>query len=421
VSRSFIIAILTGLLTGILSATLEARELRVCTDCRYNDLSQVVKEAVSGDVVLVEPGHYKVGTLVIDKPITLKGVKGPVLDGQRQAHIIDIQADGVIIEGLILENSGVSDIREFAGIHGDSIKDCQIRNNILRRATYGIYLARTEGCIVEHNVSNGDAKDEILGGNGIHLWNSNNNTIIDNTITGHRDGIYFEFSEHLLVRNNRALSNLRYGLHFMFCHESTIEKNQFFQNSTGVALMYSKRLNLTQNVFRDSLGPSMQGLLLKDIMDSHITQNYITKNTTGILADNSSRNQIEENLFLQNGRAYEVFGNSQRNSFHRNVVLRNTFDVATNTRDNTNNYEGNYWDRYQGFDLDRDGRGDVAYSPVQIFSFWVSKYPELSLLAGSSMLNFLELMEKVFPVLTPATLKDTSPLMMQPTITVPID
>jgi nitrous oxidase accessory protein len=106
-----------------------------------------------------------------------------------------------------------------------------------------------------------------------------------------------------------------------------------------------------------------------------------------------------------------VFGNAQKNTFHGNIFFRNTFDVATNTRDNTNDYDGNYWDRYQGFDLDRDGKGDVPHSPVQIFSFWVSKYPELSLLAGSSMLNFLEIMEKAFPVLTPSTLKDKTPLM----------
>lgn len=178
--------------------------------------------------------------------------------------------------------------------------------------------------------------------------------------------------------------------------------------------MYSRYLELVGNAFNDSQGPSMQGLLLKDITDSVVKRNTLTRNTTGVLADNSSRNRVEENLFVQNGRALEVFGNAQKNTFHGNIFFRNTFDVATNTRDNTNDYDGNYWDRYQGFDLDRDGKGDVPHSPVQIFSFWVSKYPELSLLAGSSMLNFLEIMEKAFPVLTPSTLKDKTPLMRRP-------
>ena len=392
----------------------EGRELRVCAGCEFKTPAEAVSASRDGDTVLIDGGHHRVGTLLIDRPITLRGVNGATLDGESKGHVIDMQADGITIEGLIIENPGVSDMKEFASIHGESVHDCRLRFNVLRNATYGIYLARTERCTIERNVSLGNAKDEVLGGNGIHLWYSSNNTLFGNTVISHRDGIYFEFSENLVVKDNSALENIRYGLHFMFCHRSHIEGNRFYQNATGTALMYSRHLELVGNAFNDSQGPSMQGLLLKDITDSVVKRNTLTRNTTGVLADNSSRNRVEENLFVQNGRALEVFGNAQKNKFHGNIFFRNTFDVATNTRDNTNDYDGNYWDRYQGFDLDRDGRGDVPHSPVQIFSFWVSKYPELSLLAGSSMLNFLEIMEKAFPVLTPSTLKDKTPLMRRP-------
>lgn len=393
---------------------LEARELYVCSDCTFTTPQKAIEAALPGDTVLLKGGRYEVGTLVIDRPLTLRGTDGATLDGNRQGHVIDLQADDITVEGLVIENPGISDLREYAAIHGESINRCRLRYNILRQATYGIYLARSEDCLIERNISLGNAKDEVLGGNGIHLWYSNNNHIIDNALLHHRDGIYFEFSEDLTVKRNFALANIRYGLHFMFCHRSLIEDNAFQQNATGTALMYSRHLQLIGNDFHDSQGPSMQGLLLKDITDSVIERNSLRRNTTGILADNSSRNRIHNNLFYENGMAIEIFGNSQRNTVQGNIFSRNTFDVGTNTRDNTNDYDGNYWDRYQGFDLDRDGRGDVPYSPVQIFSFWVSNYPELSLLAGSSMLHFLEIMEKAFPVLTPSTLKDRAPLMRRP-------
>lgn len=392
----------------------QGRELRVCAGCEFKAPSEAIAASRDGDTVLIDGGLHRVGTLAIDRSITLRGINGATLDGESKGHVIDMLADGITIEGLIIENPGVSDMKEFASIHGESVHDCRLRYNVLRNATYGIYLARSERCTIERNVSLGNAKDEVLGGNGIHLWYSSNNSLVGNTVISHRDGIYFEFSENLVVKDNSALSNIRYGLHFMFCHRSHIEGNRFYQNATGTALMYSRYLELVGNAFNDSQGPSMQGLLLKDITDSVVKRNTLTRNTTGVLADNSSRNAVEENLFVQNGRALEVFGNAQKNTFHGNIFFRNTFDVATNTRDNTNDYDGNYWDRYQGFDLDRDGKGDVPHSPVQIFSFWVSKYPELSLLAGSSMLNFLEIMEKAFPVLTPSTLKDKTPLMRRP-------
>jgi nitrous oxidase accessory protein len=392
----------------------QGRELRVCAGCDLKSPAEAIAVSRNGDTVLIDGGLHRVGTLAVDRSITLRGINGATLDGEGKGHVIDMLADGITIEGLIIENPGVSDMKEFAAIHGESVHDCRLRFNVLRNATYGIYLARSERCLIERNVSLGNAKDEVFGGNGIHLWYSSNNRLFGNTVISHRDGIYFEFSENLEVKDNSALSNIRYGLHFMFCHRSHIEGNRFYQNATGTALMYSRHLELVGNAFNDSQGPSMQGLLLKDITDSVVKRNTLTRNTTGVLADNSSRNRFEDNLFVQNGRALEVFGNAQKNTFHGNIFFRNTFDVATNTRDNTNDYDGNYWDRYQGFDLDRDGKGDVPYSPVQIFSFWVSKYPELSLLAGSSMLNFLEIMEKAFPVLTPSTLKDKTPLMRRP-------
>lgn len=410
--RALLFAVLIFVLPTYISS--HGKEIKVCADCLLKNPTDALKVANSGDTIIIDGGHHVVQNFIIDRSIKLQGKNGAIIDGNRIGHVIDVQANNVVIEGLIIEKSGASDVYEFAGIHAEDVTGCQFKSNVLRDVTYGIYLSKTENCLIEKNVSNGNAKDEILGGNGIHLWSSNNNKLINNTVVHHRDGIYFEFSENLEVNRNQVHFNIRYGLHFMFCDGSDIENNIFENNATGVALMYSKNLYLKNNQFTDSRGPRMQGVLLKDITDSLLEENHIYGNTTGAMLDSSSRNRFERNLFDRNGTAFEVYGNSENNKINGNTFIGNIFDVATNTRENTNNYQNNYWDRYRGFDMNRDGLGDVAYSPVQIFSYWMSKYPELSILAGSSMLNFLEIMEKAFPVLTPTTLKDTSPLMKMP-------
>jgi nitrous oxidase accessory protein len=41
--------------------------------------------------------------------------------------------------------------------------------------------------------------------------------------------------------------------------------------------------------------------------------------------------------------------------------LGNTFDVSTNGSLVLNEFNGNYWDKYDGYDLDKNKIGDVPY------------------------------------------------------------
>lgn len=64
--------------------------------------------------------------------------------------------------------------------------------------------------------------------------------------------------------------NLRYGLHFMFSHNDQYHHNWFHHNGAGVAVMYFRQVQMTENEFGYNWGGSAYGLLLKDISDSHI-------------------------------------------------------------------------------------------------------------------------------------------------------
>jgi nitrous oxidase accessory protein len=77
----------------------------------------------------------------------------------------------------------------------------------------------------------------------------------------------------------------------------------------------------------------------------------------------------------------------------------------------SNNFDKNYWSQYEGYDLDRDGVGDVPHRPVRLFSILVEKQPQALLLLRSLLIDILDAAEKFMPALTPETLIDSKPKM----------
>ncbi|HMV80657.1 MAG TPA: nitrous oxide reductase family maturation protein NosD [Leptospiraceae bacterium] len=385
--------------------------IRVCRDCGLRSVQEGLKKAQAGDTLEVHSGTYAEGTVEIRKPLHLKGIGRPVIDGGRKGHVFDIQSDSVTVEGFKIVKGGVSDIREFAGIHTENIRDCRFINNELEDNAYGFYLAKTEKCTLKGNSSVGNAKDEVSGGNGIHLWYCTDISIIENEVRAHRDGLYLEFSNHLLIEKNFSTESIRYGLHFMFSSENRFYRNRFSRNSTGTAIMYSKKIEVRENSFEKSKDLNSYGILLKDISDSDFSGNVFQENTVGINADSASRNVFAGNQFKNNGWAVNMFGNCDDNRLVQNNFIGNVFDVSTNSRENHNLYERNYWDQYKGFDLNSDGTGDKPFLPVRFFGYWVSLYPFLMVLFQSPVIEFLETAERVFPVMSPADLKDNYPVM----------
>ena len=78
---------------------------------------------------------------------------------------------------------------------------------------------------------------------------------------------------------------------------------------------------------------------------------------------------------------------------------------------NDNKFDNNYWSSYTGYDLDKDGIGDVPYRPVKLFSYIVNQTPETIVLLRSLFIDILNFSEKVSPVFTPDHLVDASPKM----------
>ncbi len=377
----------------------------------FHTLSRALSRAASGDRVVVHPGVYREPTLVVDRPLELVGRGWPVLDGEGAREILRIRADGVTVQGLVLRNVGVSYVEDRAAIRVEEAGGCRILENRVENAFFGIYLAQAHDCLIRGNDVEGKAVRETASGNGIHLWYSRDVTITGNRISNHRDGIYLEFVEDSRILGNVSRHHLRYGLHFMFSDGCEYRGNTFLENASGVAVMYTRRVRMLDNVFQDNWGSAAFGLLLKDITDSEIRGNRFLRNTVAIYAEGSNRLTVEENELRGNGWAVKIMANARDNLFSGNDFIGNTFDVATNSRRAYSTFEGNFWDQYTGYDLDRNGVGDVPHRPVRLFSLMVEREEPSLILLRSFFVDLLDLAERILPALTPETLRDDAPRM----------
>lgn len=107
----------------------------------------------------------------------------------------------------------------------------------------------------------------------------------------------------------------------------------------------------------------------------------------------------------------KVAGGCDQNTFIRNNFIGNSFDFAAIGNMSSNRIEQNFWGDYTGYDLDKDGTGDVPYRPVKLFNYIVDQTPETIILMRSLLVEILNFSEKVSPVLTPADVSDALPRM----------
>lgn len=374
-------------------------------------ISDVVKKAEPYDKIIISCGTYREHSIEINKPLELTGKGNVFVDGGFVKDVIIINSDNVKISGLTIINSALSGIYDYAGIRVENSSNITITGNRLLNNFFGIMLIGSDSCIISANEIKSNAQTETSSGNGIHLWKCSSITILGNNISGHRDGIYFEFVTMSKVTNNYSSNNIRYGLHFMFSNNNTYRYNTFIRNGAGVAVMYSKTVEMTYNNFLENTGPNTYGLLLKDITDSYLENNTFKHNTTALYAEGSNRVKIISNRFMSNGWAIKMLGNCEDNITENCIFINNSFDVATNSTRTMSYFKNNYWDNYKGYDLDKDGKGDVPYYPVSLYSIIVHKTPESIFLLRSFIVDILNISESIFPVLTPENLVDNSPLM----------
>ena len=401
--------LLVFLLAG--AGALSARTWTVCPGTALSRIQEAIDRARPFDTVLVQAGQYREGGIVVNKPLILIGENQPVLDGEHRCQPISVRSNYVSVSGFRIARCGSQSLEDYAGIKVYNAHHVYVFNNVLEGNYFGIYLSASRLCWVVNNRVTASGSEEQTSGNGIHAWKCDSVTITDNRVSGHRDGIYFEFVTNSQIARNWSEGNIRYGLHFMFSHGNTYEHNTFTHNGAGVAVMYSRNVTMRHNTFSENQGGAAYGILLKDIQSSYMAENIFLQNTTAVFMEGCTRSTLENNEFRQNGWAIRVQASCESNTFRHNNFLANTFDIATNNQLVLNTFNSNYWDKYEGFDLNHDQTGDIPFHPVSLFAMISDQMPYAMMFWRSFTVLLLDRAEKVIPSLSPDQLRDDSPLM----------
>lgn len=380
---------------------------------KFASVADALTAAQSGDTIRVEAGTYT-GQFVIDKSVVLEGVGKPVLRGTGQGSVVIVTADNCTIKGFVIEHSGGDLQAEDSGLLLRSNHNT-VEDNELRDVLYGIYLYHAAQNVIRRNTVRGRIALEVGSrGAGLHIWNSPDNVIEENTITEARDGMYIQSSHRNAIRRNRAM-HLRYGLHYMNSDDNRFDDNVFSENVAGAAIMYSKRIEFRRNAFIHNRGFSSFGILFQDCDEMRAEDNLIINNATGIFLEALRRSTFRRNLIAENDLALQIFSSSSDNVFAENNFIENLSPLQIVGRQANTKWNearrGNYWSDYDGYDLDGDGIGDVAHKVQNVFEYLEGNYPRLRLYLSSPAAQALATAEKTFPILKGSNEADGAPLM----------
>ncbi|HMN38795.1 MAG TPA: nitrous oxide reductase family maturation protein NosD [Hyphomicrobium sp.] len=402
--------LIAGLVLAIGVSAARAAEISVRPGA--GNLAAAIAQAAAGDRLVLAPGVHH-GGVVIEKPLTLRGESGSVVDAGGTGTAIKILSPDVSVQGLTIRGSGTRGENFDSGLYLEQGADrASIEDNRLEGNLFGIVLHGTKSAAVRNNfISNRSDLWPNDRGNGIHIWNNGGTLIEGNHVTSGRDGIYIEASHRNVIRGNR-FDGLRFAIHYMYANNNEITDNISIRNRVGFALMYSKNLKVYRNL---SVADLNHGLMLHTTYKSDIAQNYVYgTGEKGLFVYTSAGNSIRDNRFEQCGIGVHFTGGSENNTLYGNSFLANEFQVkytGMRTYEWSHKGRGNYWSDNPAFDLDGDGVADSAYRPNTLVDWVLWRYPLAKLLIASPAIRTLRFVQEQLPTLYPGGAVDSFPLM----------
>ncbi len=379
---------------------------------KSEDLHKIIANANNGDVFIFNDAEYHTDTLTINKEITLKGNGNTRIIGNKKGNVITVNASNVILEGLVISNSGRDlSTKDSAIFVNKTTSNVLVKDNLLKNNLIGIYLWGAKHAKVLNNTIIGlqDLRENERG-NGVQLWNSTGSEVSFNTISYGRDGIFVTTSNNNIFNNN-IFTNLRYSIHYMYTNYSTVSNNVSISNDIGYALMSSNHLKVRNNI---SIDDKEYGLFANFLNDSNIKNNVVL-NSKGkcLFVYNSNFNTISKNYFKQCLIGVHWTAGSNQNIFHDNAFIGNKKQVKYISTKNVEwsfKHRGNYWADHIAYDMNNNGIADSSYRPNDITDKILWNYPNSAVLLNSPIMLLLKYSNKHFPTLLPGGITDSYPL-----------
>ncbi|WP_227793457.1 right-handed parallel beta-helix repeat-containing protein [Paenibacillus guangzhouensis] len=372
------------------------------------NLQAIVDQAKPGETIVLEPGTYE-GPITITKSLTIRSTQAGTVElrNRSQRPAVSIEADETTLSGLRVIDETVKAAPTLL-VTGDRVvlEDLHIQTGsggIAAKDADGGTLSRTT---IEWTAEGVRMADK---GNGMDLFNAHRWRITGNTIRLVHDGIYMENSDDAIVSGN-VIERSRYGVHCMYTRGTKIQNNEGKLNVTGAMVMTSRQVSVTGNTFtKQSENVNSQGILLYDAHESWVADNMVVGNRVGLYVEQSTDNRLENNQVTYNFVGIQLL-ESSGNTIEGNAFLGNVSDAqAKGSVRNT--LVGNYWDSFQGIDVNGDGKSELTYAINPFFQGLTQRRPAFQLFFQSPGMVFLE---GLFQTERERWATDLAPLMAPP-------
>ncbi len=378
----------------------------------------LVDAARPGDVLRPPAGTYA-GPVVLTKPLTIEGGGAVTIDSGDRGTVFSVQTDGVVLRGLHLTGSGDSHDTD------DSCLDVRGHRNVLENLVidnclFGIDLKQSNDNILRKNKVSSKPVELGVRGDGLRLWYSHRNVIEGNEVSDSRDMVAWYSNDNIYRRNVGTRS--RYSIHFMFARDNIVEYNRFYDNAVGVYFMYTEGGILRHNLISHATGATGMAIGFKEASNTVIEGNEVIYCAVGIGSDLSpfqpdSKIWVKNNRFAFNGIAVQFTSELGGNVLTDNIFEGNLTNVVQAGRGKAglNEWSGNFWDDYKGFDRDLNGTGDTPY---ELYAYadqiWIER-PIARFFKTAPVLELLDFLERLAPFSSPElTLKDANPRFLKP-------
>lgn len=392
------------ILMGILGSPLSFPMYAASGTQDATPLQPIIDGTKSGEVLVLEPGLYS-GPVRIDKPMSIRGDSSVTVLNTKAESAITIRSAGVTLQGFTVQHF-TNESTAAIQVEGNR---AEITGLDIQSASFGIMLRGSSDGLIQNNTiswAGPESASSSQKGNGIDLYNSHRNSIVDNEITSMRDGIYLENSRDLTVKGNTLLYT-RYGIHCMYIDGSSVVDNVGENNSTGAMVMGVKNTVVSGNSFRkQSENVHSQGILLYDVHQSTVRNNVVEGNRVGMNIAESSGNKIRGNAVLRNFIGIQLVL-AEDNQFTKNQFISNVIEASSMDSPH-NEMKENYWDSFQGLDLNNDGISELSYGINPFYEQVVNRNSAYQLFFQSPGMIF---MSSLFTEGKAEWTSDRSPLM----------
>lgn len=367
-------------------------------------------------VLCLGPGNYR-GPVVITRPVTLWGPPDAVVMSDGEGTTIRALADGVVLQGFAVRGSGRRYDKMDAAVyvHGSHV---EVRDLTVARALFGIIVEQSDSVTIAGNRVVGLAELPVgIRGDGIRLWEVRYSDVVGNHLADSRDILVWYSPDDRIIDNTVVRS--RYGTHFMYSDRSSVAGADYRSNIVGVFVMYSRGITVRQSTFADNVEADAMGLGVKESGDLVVDHDLFLNAGACLYLDTSPFRKgdsvlVQHNSFIGCNTGVTFHSSERDNAFIDNTFQANRVHVAIEGRGTALGVEwrGNYFDDYQGYDLNGDGIGDVPYEVRDLSARLLATHPALAFFRGTAVLELLDLAGRALPMIEPeALLIDPMPRM----------